>query len=252
MGIHDWTRVPAGLFHDFHQSWCVRIKDDLNAGRLPKGIGALVEQRAGPLESDVLAIERRQNPPRWESNGGLATMPHPSTRIVRRSPTANFADRANRVVVKHHLGRIIAVIEILSPGNKNSRVALRDFVEKTVDFLRSGIHVLVIDLFPHTPRDPLGIHKAIWDEIIEEPFAFPEGKDRILVSYESGKSSGTWGAYLEPVTVGDELPEMPLYLASEFYIKVPLALTYKATWEASPEDLRVAVETGVMPVTDIE
>src|SRR5262249_19552831 len=120
MGIHDWTRVPAGLFHHFHQDWTIEIARTLNRGRLPKGVEALVEQRAGPLESDVLAIERRQNPPRWESNGGLATMPHPSTRIVRRSPTTNFADRAKRVVVKHHLGRIIAVIEILSPGNKNS------------------------------------------------------------------------------------------------------------------------------------
>jgi hypothetical protein len=40
-----------------------------------------------------------------------------------------------RIVVKHDLGRIIAVIEIVSPGNKDSRAALRDFVEKTVDFL---------------------------------------------------------------------------------------------------------------------
>ena len=31
MPIHDWTRVPSGLFHDFHQSWSIRIKDALNA-----------------------------------------------------------------------------------------------------------------------------------------------------------------------------------------------------------------------------
>ena len=53
MPLHDWTRVPAGLFHDFHQSWSIRIKDALNAGRLPEGVLALVEQRAG----HVLAIE---------------------------------------------------------------------------------------------------------------------------------------------------------------------------------------------------
>jgi len=43
MPLHDWTRVPAGLFHDFHQSWSIRLKDALNAGRLPDGIVALVE-----------------------------------------------------------------------------------------------------------------------------------------------------------------------------------------------------------------
>jgi hypothetical protein len=29
MRIRDWSRVPAGLFHDFHQSWSIGIKDAL-------------------------------------------------------------------------------------------------------------------------------------------------------------------------------------------------------------------------------
>jgi hypothetical protein len=128
MPIHDWTKVPAGLFHDFHQSWSIRIKDALNGGRLPKGVVALVEQCSGPLESDVLAIETRS----WSKEKfscGIATMERPVTRIVRRTTNEIYADRANRIVVKHHLGRTIAVIELLSPGNKDSRVALRDFVD---------------------------------------------------------------------------------------------------------------------------
>lgn len=168
---------------------------------------------------------------------------------VRRTTRDFYADRANRVVVKHHLGQIIAVIEIVSPGNKSSRVALRDFVEKTVDFLRSGVHVLIVDLFPPTPRDPFGIHKVIWDEIIEEPFAFPAGKDRILVSYEMG---GVHAAYIEPVAVGDEMPDLELYLTNSFYVMVPLESTYCAAWDASPEDLRTVVETGVVPEPDAE
>src|SRR5262245_18806039 len=166
MPLHDWTRVPAGLFHDFHQSWSIRIKDALNAGRLPKGVEALVEQRAGPKEADVLAIERRTKSPRFgvSDNGGVATVERPVTRIVRTTTKEFYSDKANRIVVKHHLGRIIAVIEIVSPGNKDSRAALRNFAEKTVGFLRTGIHALVIDLFPPTPREPFGIHKVLWDE----------------------------------------------------------------------------------------
>jgi hypothetical protein len=251
MPLHDWARVPSGLFHHFHQGWSIRVADALNAGRLPKGIAALVEQRAGPRESDVLAIERRNRPTRSGAGGGgnVATVERPSARIVRRSTKEIYAVRANRIVVRHHLGRIIAVIEIVSPGNKDSRAALRDFVDKTIEFLRAGIHVLVVDLFPPTPRDPFGIHKAIWDEIEEEEFALPEGKDRILVSYEAGSVRT---AYVEPVGVGDELPDMALCLASDLYVKVPLEATYRATWEASPEDFRVAVETGVMPEPDAE
>jgi hypothetical protein len=208
MPIHDWTRVPAALFHDFQQSWSIRMKDTLNTRELPRGFAGLVERRGG-LQSD----------------------------------------RANRIVVKHHLGRIVAVIEIVSPGNKDSRAALRDFVDKTIDFLRKGVHVLVIDLFPPTARDPFGIHKVIWDEIDEEDFVFPAGKDRILASYET---AGERVAYVEPVAVGDVLPDMPLFLTSELNVKVPLDPTYRATWEVSPEVMRVAVESGIMPEPDAE
>src|SRR5688572_10424406 len=166
MPLHDWTRVPSGLFHDFHQSWSIRIKDALNAGRLPRGVAALVEQKAGPLEADVLAIEARNKRPAREDSGGVAVAERPVTRIVRRSSKEIYASRANRIVVRHHLDRILAVIEIVPPGNKESRAALRDFVKQTTDYIRRrGIHLLVVDLFPPSPRDPFGIHKAIWDEI---------------------------------------------------------------------------------------
>lgn len=251
MPIHDWSRIPSGLFHDFHQTWSIQIKMALNAGILPKGISALVEQRSGPRESDVLALERHGKPPRsgFGSDGGVATTEPPVTRFVGRTTREIYATRANRIVIKHHLGRTIAVIDIVSPGNKDSRAALRDFVEKTIDFLRAGIHVLLIDLFPPTPRDPFGMHKVLWDEIEEKDFTLPEGKDRILASYETG---GVRACYVEPIGVGDVLPDMPLFLANSWHVPVPLESTYQATWDASPEDYRVAVETGVMPEPDAE
>ncbi|MCY2990685.1 MAG: DUF4058 family protein [Planctomycetota bacterium] len=249
MPLNDWTRIPAGLFHHFHQDWSIEIARELNRRRLPKGMSALVEQRSGPRESDVLTVESTRNPGRYglDSDGGVAIAVPPITRIVRRTTKEIYAGRANRIVVRHHLGRIVAVIEIVSPGNKDSRAALRDFVEKTIDFLRAGIHVLIVDLFPPTPRDSCGIHKAIWDEIEEEDFTFPLGKDRILVSYETG---GLRAAYVEPVAVGDELPDMPLFLTDAGHILVPLEPTYRAAWNASPEELRRAVEIGVMPQPD--
>jgi hypothetical protein len=247
MPIHDWTRVPSGLFHDFHQSWSVRIKDALNAGRLPKGLSALVQRRYGVREADVQTVEGKARPQRPDA-GEVQTLERPVTKIVRRTNKEIYAGRANRIVVRHHLGRIVAVIEIVSPGNKDSRAAMRDFVDKVIDFLRNGIHVLVVDLFPPTTRDPFGMHKVIWDEILEEDFVFTEGKDRILASYESG---GERVAYVEPITVGDMLPDMPLFLAADMHIRVPLEPTYCAAWDASPEELRTAVETGVLPEPDL-
>jgi hypothetical protein len=107
--------------------------------------------------------------------------------------------------------------------------------------------MLIVDLFPPSPRNPSGIHKAIWDKIEEEPFSFPPGKDRVLVSYEMGPERA---AYIEPVGVGDELRDMPLFLSTGWHVPVPLEPTYMATWQAAPEDLRTAVETGILPIAD--
>jgi hypothetical protein len=198
-----------------------------------------------------LAIETRSRAASVDfGDGGVATLDPPATRIVRRSTREIYAGRANRIVIRHHLGRIVAVIEIVSPGNKDTRAAFRDFVEKTVDFIRSGIHVLVIDLFPPTRRDPFGMHKAIWDEVgDEEDFQFPPGKDRILVSYQS---SDEQVAYVEPLGIGDDVRDMPIFLSASLHVKVPLATTYRETWEATPRELREAVETGILPQADAE
>ncbi len=251
MPIHDWARIPSGIFHDFHQTWSIHIKAALNSGLLPKGFSAMVEQRSGPKEVDVLTLELRRSArkPGFTDGSGLLTLEPPKTSIVRKTSNEIYADRSNRVVVRHHLGRIVAAIEILSPGNKDSRAALQDFVNKTIDFMRRGIHLLLIDLFPPTPRDPFGMHKVIWDEIHEEPFQFPPGKDRILASYEMDDERT---AYVEPVGVGDVLAGMPLFLVPGMHVIVPLEPTYLSTWAASPEDMRIAVETGVMPEPEHE
>ena len=93
------------------------------------------------------------------------------------------------------------------------------------------------------------MHKVIWDEIHEEDFSFPPGKDRILASYVTDDERV---AYVEPIAVGDRMPDMPLFLASGMHIRVPLESTYMATWDASPEEMRLAVETGVMPDPDAD
>lgn len=54
MPIHDWTRVEAGIFHDFHQKWARAIKPALNSGLLPPDYYALLEQVAGRSRRDRL------------------------------------------------------------------------------------------------------------------------------------------------------------------------------------------------------
>jgi hypothetical protein len=244
MPVHDWTRVEAGLFHEFYQSWSVRIKDALNAGRLPKGFYALVEQRVSGPEPDVIAVEtgsRRRRPSDPRGASAVAEPPRASLIQKLESAASSYARKANRISVRHQLGEVVAVIEIVSPGNKSSRAEFRSFVNKAIEFLKAGIHLLVVDLFPPTPRDPDGIHKAIWDEFCDEPVVRPVGKPLTLVGYDAGDPLT---AYVEALGVGDPLPEMALFIQPDEHVPVPLEATYAATWAVTPEPIREAVKGG--------
>jgi hypothetical protein len=133
----------------------------------------------------------------------------------------------------------VAVIEIVSPGNKSSRNALAAFVRKAADLIWQGIHLLVIDLFPTSARDPQGIHKAIWDEIAEKPFALPADKPLTVAAYRAGPVKT---AYVEPLAVGDALCSLPIFLTEDDYIPAPLEETYMASWAAYPADFKEMLE----------
>ncbi|HZL34177.1 MAG TPA: hypothetical protein VFC78_02635 [Tepidisphaeraceae bacterium] len=167
----------------------------------------------------------------------LTTEP-PKTRFVSRADEEIvYAAKANRVAL-HREDETIAVIEIVSPGNKASQIALRQFVEKSLELLERGIHLLVVDFFPPTRRDPEGIHPALWSGINDEPFALPADKRLALASYVAGTFKT---AYVEPVAAGDSLPAMPLFLDAKKYIRAPLEETYQATWNACPEEFKQRV-----------
>ncbi len=216
MPIHDWTRVEAGDFHHFHQCWVVAIGNALNAGLLPPGYMAMVEQVTGRPIPDVVTLQAQA-----------------------REPKEGYAKRADRVVIRHGRGKVVAIIEILSPGNKVSRVALRTFVEKAADILNQGVNRLVVDLFPPTPRDPQGIHKAIWDEFADAPFDAPPGKPLIVASYLGGDIPT---AYVESLGIGDTLPSLPIFLSETRYIPAPLEATYQEAWAVFPVMLKELLE----------
>lgn len=159
---------------------------------------------------------------------------------MRQSEAGSYAARANRVTIRHRHGDVVAVVEIVSPGSKGSRAELRAFVEKSAELIRHHIHLLVIDLLPPTPRDPQGIHKAIWDQFEEEELERPADKPLTVASYDAGP---VWVAYVEMVGVGDALPDMPIFLQPGIYVLAPLEATYQTAWQNFPAVLKGLLET---------
>jgi hypothetical protein len=247
MPVHDWTRVEAGIFHDFHTVWTVVLRNTLNHGLLPEGYYAMAEQHAGRAIADVLTLHGspETEEPAWmpPDTGGIAVAESPPR--VRRKQTVEAAISARRrsLTVRHVSGhRLIALIEIISPANKDRTTrSVDDLVEKAGSALERGVHVLLVDLFPPGPHDPSGIHGAVLRclEPYGEPYVLPFGAPLTLASYVAGPQVEI---YLEHLAVGAPLGEMPLFLRPDRYVNVPLESTYQVAYSDMPQIWREVIE----------
>ena len=242
MPMHDWTRVAAGTYHDFHCSWLTEIKNRLNRGVLPADHYAQVEQVAAGFIADILAL-RVQEPEAAYATANqqiaIAVSPPPVSVVDSLDEQGQYTTLARRVAIHHNSDdRIVAVIELVSPGNKATEYALRTFVEKALSLLYKQIHLLVIDPFPPTSRDPTGIHGAIWGSFGRR-YDPPMDKPLTMVAYDAGLRKT---AYVEPFAVGDKLTSMPLLLTSEHYVPVPLEESYITTWAGVPHRWQQVLE----------
>ncbi len=236
MPMHDWTRVEAGIFHAHHHEWISEISRTLNRGLLPADFYALPEQQAAGFGPDVLTLQDQRADQNEPNGGGVATatalQTRPQTRFMAETDAEFYRRRKSSIAVHHVSGdRIVAMVEIVSPGNKASRHAFRALVDKACEFLEHRIHLLIVDPFPPGPRDPNGVHAAIWQEVQEAEFQLPADKPLTLVAYECDL---TTRAYIEPVAGGDALPDMPLFLEPNGCVKVPLEATYQTAFAVLP------------------
>jgi hypothetical protein len=200
MPVHDWTKTYTGVFHSFHGTWLFDLVRALNGGILPPEYYALGEQ-----------VEDPRYPPR--------------PRVI---------------TVRHRSGnRLVAMIEIVSSGNKRDSAEIGALVEKTVVTLSKRVHVLLIDVHPPGPFDPQGIHNLVWIELGQEPVPLPPERPLLFASY---LSHGPVESFLEPRAVGDILPDMPLFLSRGLYVNVPLERTYMGAYAGLPAHLRREIE----------
>ena len=200
------------------------------------------EQVAGPFEADLLTLREPASLfPSGDDSGRVAVLdarPHARERLAVR-PRAE-RPRTRRLVIRHTSGhRVVALIEIASPSNKDRASAVAEFAGKAVAALRQGIHVLLADLFPPGRHAPTGLAGAIVEELRDESEAdsptvgvtVPANEPLGFASFEAGPEVAV---YLEPRAVGAELPTMPLFLATGFYINVPLGVSYHRAWSETP------------------
>lgn len=244
MPVHDWSRVPAGIFHDFHNAWLTEIENALNAGLLPNDYFALAEQHTGPFIADVLTLRLDS---RERTGRRTRAVPQEEGLLLKEAPpqvqyqgVGTIPVPQRSVAIRHVPGqRLIAVIEIVSPANRDRKAHVAAFVEKIVQLMRAGVNVLILDILPRGKHDRQGLHAAIWEHFSTETQTPPRKQPLTLVAYEAGSPPEF---YLQYLRVGEALLEMPLILQEERYVPVPLESTYLAAFRTRPAYLRELVE----------
>ena len=253
MPIHDWTRVPAGACHAFHLSWISEIQEAFNGGLLPHSYYAQAEQVIGPMGPDVLTLQESDpsdldtdfygttdfSSSPADAGGGVATASL-AMRYHELVEMNAYVPKRRLLTIRHTSGdRIVALLEIVSPGNKASQYAIDTFVKKATECVERGYHVSIIDLFPIGPRDPHGIHSLIWKHFSPTAIELPAGEPLSLVAYNAGPSKE---AYLEPTAIGHALVDLPLFLRTNFHVNVPLEATYLSAYRGVPQRWKNVLE----------
>jgi hypothetical protein len=235
MPLHDWSKLPDG--ENVHQLWIVELFRWIKA-RLPAGyragLGTVPALTIGspPLHPDGNVQHRHEQPAAVESgpsldptsDHGVTWQPDVELEVLTLDPS--------KVVQVTRQGRLIAVVELISPRNKDRREACTLAQSRYLGYLIHGVHLLLVDVHPQ----PVAFSFA--DTLAEAlGISQPRCPALLAISYRVSDLAPGGGRMLaigqRPLTVDAPLPAMWLPLTVDRAVPVDLEDTYtKATADA--------------------
>jgi Protein of unknown function (DUF4058) len=219
---------PRRHWESFHVNWAGAIADALNESLLPEGYFAEEHAQLGPwVEIDVATFtDAKLSGPR---TGAMATLPArawapPAPAMV--APAA-FPDAFEVLVFENEGGtRLVAAIELVSPGNKDRAAHRQAFAIKCASYLCRGISLIVIDIVTSRREN---LHNEIMQALGHgTAFALPPEATLYGVAYrpivrDQHEQIEMWPSALE---IGQPLPVLPLALNAEQCLPIDLEATY--------------------------
>jgi Protein of unknown function (DUF4058) len=233
MPLLDHFNPPLNRTHpwrSFHGAWAAAIARLLNQGVLPSGYYAVpLLDRGGPIEIDVAALREYETP--VSAGGGTAPQtwvpPAPGLTVAVELPASDGVEV--QVFTDDGDPRLTAAIELLSPRNKDRPQPRQAFAVKCVGYLQQGCGVVVVDTVTTRRAD---LNAAILALAGVETSAATPPMSLCAVSYcvvgreEEAQQLRLWPA---PLALGQPLPTLPLWLASDFAVPLDLEASYGAT-----------------------
>lgn len=226
MALHNWTKASKSNFHSFlHHGWIWQMMKYLNKVVLPAGYMAVAERSFGPYIVDVAFKEDGEEekifPPPSEISPTLVIEAPVFTLIGKQ---ISIYDQKN--------SQIVAVIELVSPGNKDAHEKVDLFVEKSVNYLAAGVHYSLIDILSPTKFVDNFAKKILFaikgGEILTEKSLYAAAFQCITPAIQ---------LYYREFEVGENLPEIPIFLTSDYFVLLDLKETYSDTMEDLPESV---------------
>jgi hypothetical protein len=233
MPLRDHFHSPLKDQEDwesFHSAWANTIVRRLNSHWLPRRYRSAPQAKLGALvEVDVATFEEERPLSNVGSpNGGVATAVWAPSR-----PTASLAVALPaqdvfevRVYDERRGRRLVAAVELVSPGNKDRPESRQAFVIKCAAYLQQQVSLVIVDVV----TDRLANLHAELMELLNQSLETTE-LPLYAVAYRNNKEKDRWrmDLWYEPLTLGTALPTMPLWLASDLAVPLELEVTYEET-----------------------
>jgi hypothetical protein len=199
---------------------------------LPAGYVAAPTVHFGTsFEVDVSTFEQ-DNAPAHESaaNGGVAIMAPPAPTLTLEADLSDQDEFEVRIYDEEQGQRLVAAIEIVSPSNKDRSEHRRAFVANVAALLQKDVCVSVVDLITvrqaNLYADVLDLIERTDPELGSNPTNLYSVTIRSRKPPEHPSLLDLW---YYPLTLGDPLPTLPIWLASELRVLLPLEASYEET-----------------------
>jgi hypothetical protein len=125
--------------------------------------------------------------------------------------------------------RLVAVVEIVSPANKDRPEHRRAFVAKCAGLIQNQVCVVIVDVVTSRTSN-------LYGELLEllgltDPSLANEPSSLYAVTCRCARSSDTWllETWAHPLALGRPLPTLPLWLAENLAIPLDLDQSYEET-----------------------
>jgi hypothetical protein len=238
MPLLDHSAPPLRRSHPwrgFHSAWASSIARQLNREVLPEGFYAIPNvELDGAVEIDVATLRERLADAGEAGDLALWSPPEPAQTLTLEFPPLKFVEV--QVLADEDDPRLIAAVELVSPSNKDRPSSRRALALKCVSYLQQGSGVLIVDVI----RERLAnFHEEVL-KLLEQDVSgvWRSPTDLYAVAYRAtGTEERRLDTWREPITVGQALPRMPLWLGVDVCVPVDLEASYNATCD----DLRVRV-----------